>query len=278
MNENKKIQLEEMDASLEFEKKKNDREFLVINVDDKKAIDNINEKLKLHIAKVFEKELKSEEIKQGSKLEQNIKKEAIDFINNEKVSFNPVSLKADIINNFILSLSGYGILQPLMDDDEIEEIYIYAPDNIRYMKHGKIQKTDIAFENEDKLKSFIDNVLSRINRNLNIKNPIEDGRLPDGSRIAVSAAVLSPNGYTCNIRKFRKERIHLDTLVELGSIDEKTKELLIAIVKAKLNYIVSGGTASGKTTLLNAMAEYIPADENVESVEDNIELQLNRDF
>lgn len=278
MNEARKLMLEEMNLSSQHEKNKNDSDVLVVKYDDKDALDKIQNLIKAHIASKFETVLKTTEITPGSELEKQIRDEVVVFVNNSKTIFEPRTLKADVINNFMLSLSGYGILQPLMDDDLIEEIYIYAPDNIRYLKGGKNIKSDIKFESEDKLKSFIDNVLSRINRNVNIKNPIEDGRLPDGSRIAVSASVLSPNGYTCNIRKFRKERIHLDTLVEMNSISPQMKELLIAIVKAKLNYIVSGGTASGKTTLLNAMSEYIPEDENVESVEDNIELQLNRDF
>lgn len=278
MNNKQKLVLDEMDETIRYEKKKNDSNILVVKEGDKASIDKINLLIKQRIADKFEADLKTTEIKQNSPIETAIKEEVIDYINAEKFIFEPKTLKAKVIENFMLSLSGYGILQPLMDDDLIEEIYIYAPNNIRYLKNGKIVKSDIAFENEDKLKSFIDNVLSRINRNVNTANPIEDGRLPDGSRIAVSASVLSPNGYTCNIRKFRKERIHLDTLVELGEIDEKMKTLLIAIIQAKLNYVISGGTASGKTTLLNAMAEYIPADENVESVEDNIELQLNRDF
>lgn len=278
MNNKQKLVLDEMDETIRYEKKKNDSNVLVVKEDDKASIDKINLLIKQRIADKFEADLKTTEIKQNSPIETAIKEEVIDYINAEKFIFEPKTLKAKVIENFMLSLSGYGILQPLMDDDLIEEIYIYAPNNIRYLKNGKIVKSDIAFENEDKLKSFIDNVLSRINRNVNTANPIEDGRLPDGSRIAVSASVLSPNGYTCNIRKFRKERIHLDTLVELGEIDGKMKALLIAIIQAKLNYVISGGTASGKTTLLNAMAEYIPADENVESVEDNIELQLNRDF
>ena len=160
-----------------------------------------------------------------------------------------------------------------MDDDAIEEIYIYAPNKIYFLKNGKKILSDIAFKDEDTLKAFIDNVLGRINRTVNNRNPIEDGRLPDGSRVAVSGSVLSPNGYTMNIRKFRKEKITLEKLVELESMDERTKELLKAVIKSKLNFLVSGGTSSGKTTLLNAMAEYIPADENVESIEDNIELQ-----
>ena len=263
---------------LDFVQNNTNRNAATIRKGDEKAIDEIKTLIKDYISKKYEIRLKREEVIKGGSFEAEIRDAVIDFVNEANYVFEPASLKRDIIENFMVSLSGYGILQPLMDDDAIEEIYIYAPDKIWYLKNGKKILSSIKFENSDSLRSYIDNVLGRIGRTANTKNPIEDGRMPDGSRVAVSADVLSPNGYTMNIRKFRRERIHLDTLIKLGTIDEKTKDLLIGIIKSKLNTIVSGGTASGKTTLLNAMAEYIPQDENVESIEDNIELQLNREF
>jgi pilus assembly protein CpaF len=241
-------------------------------------VSELNEKLKSVIAEKYDRELKTVEITRGSELEKNIRNSIIDYINENNIIFRTNNLKLKVIEDFMIGLSGYGILQPLMDDDEIEEIYVYAPDKIWYLKDGKNVLSDIRFDSSEKLKSYIDNALGRIGRTLNNANPIEDGRLPDGSRIAVSASTLSPNGYTMNIRKFRKERITLDRMIEFGSMDEEIKKLLVAIINARLNFLVSGGTASGKTTLLNAMSQYIPENENVESVEDNIELQLNREF
>lgn len=249
-----------------------------IKKDDKEAIDGLKGELKEFIGKKYEIRLKREEVKPGGEFEDEIRNSVIEYINSANIIFEPTSLKRDVVENFIVSLSGYGILEPLMQDDKIEEIYIYAPDKIWYLKDGQKIRSDIKFDDALSLRSYIDNTLGRIGRTINTRNPIEDGRMPDGSRVAVSADVLSPNGYTMNIRKFRKERIHLDTLIELGTIDERTKDLLIGIIQSKMNILISGGTSSGKTTLLNAMAEYIPADENVESIEDNIEIQLNRDF
>ena len=233
-------------------------------------VSELNEKLKSTIAEKYDRELKTVEITRGSELEKNIRNSIIDYINEKNIIFRTNNLKLKVIEDFMIGLSGYGILQPLMDDDEIEEIYVYAPDKIWYLKDGKNVLSDIRFDSSEKLKSYIDNALGRIGRTLNNANPIEDGRLPDGSRIAVSASTLSPNGYTMNIRKFRKERITLDKMIEFGSMDEEIKKLLVAIIKARLNFLVSGGTASGKTTLLNAMSQFIPENENVESVEDNI--------
>ncbi len=250
----------------------------VISKDNKESIDMINDLIREFIAERYENELKVIDVAKGSKLESDIYDTLVDYLNSSEFIFKPASLKAKIIRNFMLGLSGYGILEPLMQDDEIEDIYIYAPDKIYYLKNGIKYRSDISFETKEKLKAFIDNTLAKINRTINNKNPIEDGRLNDGSRVAVSSENLSPNGNTINIRKFRKERITLDTLLKYGSIDEKMKELLINIIKSRMNFLVSGGTSSGKTTMLNAMAQYIDPMDNVTSIEDNIELQLNREF
>lgn len=266
---------DEMDLSL---KDKSKDEYLIVKADDPETLNKLDKELKAVVASKFDDEIQDKEIKKGSELEAKIKSAVIDYLNTAKIEFEPKSLKAKTIENFMLGLSGYGVLQPLMDDDEIEDIYIYAPDKIWYLKKGEKHLSDIKFESKEKLKAFMDNILGRISRAVNNKNPIEDGRLPDGSRIAVSGEVLSPQGYTMSIRKFRKKRITLDELVRMGEFDEDTKELLIEIINSRMNFLVSGGTSSGKTTILNAMSQYIEPMDNVCTIEDNIELQLNRDF
>ena len=281
MPTNKKRSIEEMDVAVKTKKSKTasmKTSITLISKSKPETINEINDKLKQIIADKFDTLLKTTEVKKGSELEQQIQDTIIDHLNSRNIVFEPSSLKAEIIRNFMLGLSGYGILQPLMDDDEVEDIYIYAPDKIYVLKNGKKYRSDIKFESSEKLKAFIDNILGRINRSVNTKNPIEDGRMPDGSRVAVSADVLSPNGYTMNIRRFPKERMTLDKLVSINSIDKETKELLIKVIKSRMNFIVSGGTSSGKTTMLNAMAQYIDETDNITSIEDNIELQLNKEF
>lgn len=273
---NNKQFFDEIDITL---KGKSKQEKLLITANNSENLNLLDTKLKEVIASKFGDKIKDKEIEKGSKLEADIRIAVIDYLNTANIDFEPKSLKAKAIDNFMLGLSGYGVLQPLMDDDTIEDIYIYAPDKIWYLKNGqKYFAKDIKFENKEKLKAFMDNILGRISRSINNKNPIEDGRLPDGSRIAVSAETLSPQGYTMSIRKFRKERIDLDKLVEYKEIDEYTKNLLIDIIKSRMNFLVSGGTSSGKTTILNAMSQYIDPMDNVCSIEDNIELQLNREF
>lgn len=270
---------EEIDISNETKTEKTQNNLLIVKKDEKDIINELENKVKDVIVEKYEKELKTNDIKRGSIIEQKIKNTVIKYFeDNKDIIFDPISYRAEFINNFMLNLSGYGVLQPLMDDDEIEDIYIYSHDKIWYSKAGEKFLSNVKFDNKDKFKAYIDNLLSRIGRNVNNRNPIEDGRMPDGSRIAVSADVLSPGGYSMSIRKFKKERITLDKLVQFGEIDEQTKNILIKVVKSRMNFLVSGGTSSGKTTMLNAMSQYIDEMDNVCTIEDNIELQLNREF
>ena len=122
-------------------------------------VSELNEKLKSVIAEKYDRELKMVEITRGSDLERNIKNSIIDYINENNIIFRTNNLKLKVIEDFMIGLSGYGILQPLMDDDEIEEIYVYAPDKIWYLKDGKNVLSDIRFDSSEKLKSYIDNAL-----------------------------------------------------------------------------------------------------------------------
>ena len=122
-------------------------------------VSELNEKLKSIIAEKYYRELKTVEITRGSDLERNIKSSIIDYINENNIIFRTNNLKLKVIEDFMIALSGYGILQPLMDDDEIEEIYVYAPDKIWYLKDGKNVLSDIRFDSSEKLKSYIDNAL-----------------------------------------------------------------------------------------------------------------------
>ena len=122
-------------------------------------VSELNEKLKSIIAEKYDRELKTVEITRGSELEKNIRTSIIDYINENNIIFRTNNLKLKVIEDFMIGLSGYGILQPLMDDDEIEEIYVYAPDKIWYLKDGKNVLSDIRFDSSEKLKSYIDNAL-----------------------------------------------------------------------------------------------------------------------
>ena len=166
------------------------------------------------------------------------------------------------------------ILQDLIDDDEITEIMVNGFDTIFVEKHGKISKTNLKFETNEKLLQVINQIVSSCNRSVNESTPIVDARLKEGARINVVLYPIALNGPILTIRKFSKKPITMKKLVELGAINEEALAFLKKAVIAKYNIIISGGTGSGKTTFLNALSGYIPTDERIITIEDSAELQI----
>lgn len=240
--------------------------------------EKLNEKLRLAVAQEFEEDILEGNVSLSSQTNKQIREFITKYVNDRDYEFEDNQLKIEFIEDFIINFSGYGILQPLMDDDAIEEIYTLGPDKIYYKRQGVTYLSPIKFQSKARMKSFLDNLLAIINRQINTMNPIEDARLPDGSRVAISGDAISPQGFTFNIRKFRKEGISLDDLIELATLNEPMKEFLIKAIQSKCSISVSGGTSSGKTTLLNALGHYIDDSEFIITLEDNIELQLNKKF
>lgn len=250
----------------------------VLHRSDLQELDKLTDELKHEIAKVFHDELLGREASFDEKISEKIRVYLTNYLNKNNVLFEDTKMKLDFINDFIIAFSGYGILQPLIDDDTIEEIIVLGPTEIYAERGNNIVKADVRFKNEQRLRSFLDNLLAIINKQINTKNPIADGRLPDGSRVAISGDSISPQGYTFNIRKFRKKRITTKDLIEFGSMNREMEAFLKLIVDGYANIIVSGGTSSGKTTFLNSIGRFIDKENFVITLEDNIELQLDRDL
>lgn len=250
----------------------------VLHRSDIQELDKLSDELKREIARVFHHELLGREASFDEKVSEKIRVYIAAYLNKQNILFEDTKMKLDFINDFIIAFSGYGILQPLIDNDDIEEIIVLGPDRIYTQKGNSIEKTDIRFKNEQRLRSFLDNLLAIINKQINTKNPIADGRLPDGSRVAISGDSISPQGYTFNIRKFRKRKITTKELVGFGSMSPEMEAFMKKVIHGYSNIIVSGGTSSGKTTLLNALARFIDDENFVITLEDNIELQLDRDL
>ena len=166
------------------------------------------------------------------------------------------------------------ILQELLEDDDITEIMINGTSNIFLEKNGVVYESDKRFVSSSRLEDVIQQVVSKINRYVNEASPIVDARLEDGSRVNVVLKPAALNGPIMTIRKFPKEKLTMDRLIELGSISEEVAGLLKKAVISKMNIFISGGTGSGKTTFLNALSDYIPEDERLITIEDNAELQI----
>lgn len=165
------------------------------------------------------------------------------------------------------------ILQELVDDPEVTEIMINGKDHIFVERHGRITQWDHGFEGEEQLEDLIQQIVSRINRVVNVSHPIVDARLADGSRVHVVLPPVALDGPVVTIRKF-PEPITAQKLISLGSLSEEAAEFLQKLVRAGYNLFISGGTGSGKTTFLNAMSGFIPETERVITIEDSAELQI----
>lgn len=166
------------------------------------------------------------------------------------------------------------LLQELIEDDAITEIMINGIENIFVEKQGKLYLTERHFLSREKLEDVIQQIVAGTNRLVNEASPIVDTRLPDGSRVNVVLYPVALNGPIVTIRKFPKEQITMKRLVSMGALSEELAEVLRKLVVAGYNIFISGGTGSGKTTMLNALSQYIPKDERIITIEDNAELQI----
>lgn len=172
------------------------------------------------------------------------------------------------------SIRGYDVLQDIIEDDSITEVMINGPENIFIEKDGKIFRYNGKFSSKERLMDIIQQIVSKVNRRVNEASPIVDTRLQDGSRVHVVLNPITLDGPAVTIRKFPKEVIDMEKLIELGSIDRNVANWLKRLVVSGYNIFISGGTGSGKTTFLNALSGYIPKDERIITIEDSAELQI----
>ena len=167
-----------------------------------------------------------------------------------------------------------GVLQELIEDPEITEIMVNGIDGIFIEKKGKLIMTDLRFESRDKLKQMIWQITAECNRVVNEASPIVDARLKDGSRVNVVLDPIALNGPILTIRRFPADPITMDDLICMGCITKECADFLRDVVRVGFNILVSGGTGSGKTTMLNILSNYISPDQRVVSIEDSAELQI----
>ena len=196
------------------------------------------------------------------------------ILEESRKSFIPLSEKLQLKNVLYHSIRGLDVLSELMEDPEITEIMINGTGPIYVEKHGRILKTNLAFENEERLLSVIGQMVSQVNKSVNETSPIVDAVLPDGSRLNVVLGTISRGGHAVTIRRFPEQAFCMKDLIDMGSLGEEAARFLALLVKARYNIFVSGGTGAGKTTFLNALAEAIPPDERVITIEDVAELRL----
>jgi pilus assembly protein CpaF len=202
------------------------------------------------------------------------------FFNQVLAEENLVYTRADrtrLLDWVLADILGYGPLEPLLQDDSITEVMVNGHDTIYIERHGLIEKTDVAFENETHLLRIIDRIVSPLGRRVDEASPMVDARLPGGYRVNVIIPPLSVSGATLTIRKFARTPYTAQDLIAGGTLTTQITTFLKASVEARINMVISGGTGTGKTTLLNVVSGFIPARERIVTVEDTAELQLNQE-
>ena len=189
----------------------------------------------------------------------------------------PLGDRERLVEELISEILGLGPIEPLLKDPSVTEVMVNGPDSIYIERKGRLQKTDVRFRNTEHLMHIIDRIVTAVGRRVDESSPMVDARLADGSRVNVIIPPLSLTGPCVTIRKFSKDVLTVDKMIEFGSFDQRMAEFLEDCVKGRLNIVVSGGTGSGKTTLLNVLSSYVPASERIVTLEDSAELQLKQD-
>jgi pilus assembly protein CpaF len=172
---------------------------------------------------------------------------------------------------------GLGPLEPFLQDPTVCDILVNTHKQIYVERSGKLELTEAGFKDDAHLRRIIDKIVSAVGRRIDESCPMVDARLPDGSRVNAIIPPLSIDGPILSIRRFAVEPLELEDLIKFKALTPEIGELLKGIVKAKLNILVSGGTGTGKTTLLNVLSRFIPSNERIVTIEDSAELQLKQE-
>lgn len=214
------------------------------------------------------------------KVDREIAKKDITSLLNEMLEEEnkPLSAseKARLADEILDELKGFGPLEPLLADPTVSDILVNSPSEVFVERAGRLEETDVHFSDDDHLMRIIDRIVTGVGRRIDESNPLVDARLPDGSRVNAVIPPITLDGASISIRKFSKIPFDLDRLVAIGSMTEDLAEIIKGVVGCRLNILVSGGTGTGKTTMLNAMSRFIGQTERIVTIEDAAELQLQQ--
>ena len=184
--------------------------------------------------------------------------------------------RARVVQAIEDEILGLGPLEPLLSDPTISDILVNGPDQVYVERKGKLHRTDITFSSDRHLLNIIDRIVSNVGRRIDESSPMVDARLSDGSRVNAIIPPLALDGPALSIRRFARELLQVSDLIALGSMTDALATVMQAVVKGRLNVLVSGGTGAGKTTMLNLLSGFIPEDERIVTIEDSAELQLQQ--
>jgi pilus assembly protein CpaF len=199
----------------------------------------------------------------------------LDLIAQESVPLN-FEEREELVRQVLDEIFGLGPIQPLIEDPDVSDVLVNTFKHVYIERHGRIVKTDVRFQDDRHLLQVIDRIVSAIGRRIDDSSPMVDARLPDGSRVNAIIRPLAIDGPHLSIRKFKRDALTGDDLLRMESLTPAMLEILRAIVKARINVLISGGTGAGKTTLLNILSSFVPSNERIITIEDSAELQLRQ--
>jgi len=199
-----------------------------------------------------------------------------DYMKSQNIPLNSKETDS-LVSDLADEMMGLGPLEPLLKDDSISDILVVGPQTVYIERRGKLQKTDVRFKDETHLLRIINKIVASVGRRVDESSPLVDARLADGSRVNAAIRPVAVDGPQVSIRKFSKHPFDLSLLVKSNALPTGMATLLAAAVAGKVSMVISGGTGSGKTTMLNALSAFIPHDERLVTIEDAAELQLQQE-
>jgi len=184
--------------------------------------------------------------------------------------------RENLIDEILNEVYGLGPIEPLLHDPEISDILVNNARQVFVERNGRLEPAPVIFRDDAHLLQIIDRIVSKVGRRIDESSPMVDARLPDGSRVNAIIPPLALDGPVLSIRRFGRSPLQVEDLLRLGALTQQMSDLLRAMVRARLNIVIAGGTGSGKTTLLNCLSSFIPDNERIVTIEDSAELQLQQ--
>lgn len=235
----------------------------------------LDEKLKLHGRIIDEFNLALLEKLSPEELRREVQAYVIKYVRAERISLNQNELEL-FTSEVLAEMIGFGPIEPLLKDPTVGDILINSHNLCFVERFGRLERVNVRFKDEAHLLRIINKIVSGIGRRVDESSPMVDARLPDGSRVNVAIRPVSVDGPLVSIRKFAEQPFTIDRLISVGTLSAAMADMLQAAVRGRVSFIISGGTGTGKTTLLNALSQFIPDDERLITIEDAAELQLQR--
>ncbi len=241
----------------------------------RQVLNRINRKIHALLIDELGPELYNDKISRET-VRDKVKQKLLDLVAGEDTPLSSKE-KAGLIEEISDDVLGYGPIEQFLVDETVTEIMVNDYASIYIEREGRIFATDERFIDDEHLRRIIDKIVGQVGRRIDESAPMVDARLPDGSRVNAIIPPVAIGGAKLTIRKFAAEPLKVDDLIEMGTLTPQAAAFLQACVQGRLNILVSGGTGSGKTTTLNVLSEFIPADQRIISIEDAVELQLHQD-